>query len=665
MGLSQPVDVALAEIERLLRGDPAQALRRAGEVLLRFPGNATALLYQAMAQRSTGAVESAASALRALAEAHPQWPVAHAELGFTLSEMGLHAEAGVALRRAVALQPGAAEAWRALGDALAAAGDQAGANTAYDNQLRAAIGQPLREATVPVDGKVPDGESVLRAHLMKFPTDPVAIRALAESAVRKGQFQYAEKLLARCLEYAPQLHEARFNYALVLYSLNQPAAALGQLQVLLAGEPMNLSYRNLQAVVLVSVGDLEQANTIFAGLLAAFPNRPKIWLSYGHALSAAGRLEESIAAYRQCTRLSPGFGEAYWSLANLKTFRFSAAELQAMRSELAGTALREEDRVHMEFALAKADEDAQDYAASFQHYLAGNRLRRAGIVYSATDTHLLVERSRRLYTQAFFSQRAGHGAAAPDPIFIVGLPRSGSTLIEQILASHSAVEGTAELPQITAFARLYTGMKSATDASRYPEPLANLSAAECRELSERYLQETRVQRHSARPFFIDKMPDNFLHVGLIQLILPNARIVDARRHPMACCFSGFKQLFARGELYSYSLEELGQYYRDYVELMAHIDQVLPGKVHRVHYEHMIGNTESEVRRLLDYCHLPFEESCLRFYENERAVRTASAHQVRQPIFRGSLDQWRHFEPWLGPLQQALGPALDAYPDFRS
>ncbi|HQP21181.1 MAG TPA: sulfotransferase, partial [Phenylobacterium sp.] len=355
-------------------------------------------------------------------------------------------------------------------------------------------------------------------------------------------------------------------------------------------------------------------------------------------------------------------GEAWWSLANLKTFRFEAGDLAAIRAQLARGDLADEDRFHLEFALGKALEDAGDYGASFAAYAQGNALRRKSLDYDAEETHRAMLRSRALFTPDFLAARAGQGCEAPDPIFILGLPRAGSTLIEQILASHSMIEGTMELPDIPAIAKRLGARKAKDQESAYPEVLAELSAEELRALGEEYLERTRGQRKLGRPLFIDKMPNNFAHVGLIRLILPNAKIIDARRHPLGCCFSGFKQHFARGQGFTYDLTDLGRYYADYVALMAHFDAVAPGRVHRVIYERMVADPESETRALLDYCGLPFEDACLRFYENDRAVRTASSEQVRRPIFTDGLDQWRNFEPWLDPLKAALGSVLEAYPD---
>jgi tetratricopeptide (TPR) repeat protein len=385
-------------------------------------------------------------------------------------------------------------------------------------------------------------------------------------------------------------------------------------------------------------------------------------LSYGHVLKTAGTQEESITAYRRAIELDPGFGDAYWSLANLKTFRFSAEELERMHAQLQRADLDDEHRLHLHFALGKAHEDAGDRAVSFEHYARGNALQRKQFPYNADNNTSRVRRLQEGFTREFFAARAGGGCPSPDPIFIVGMPRSGSTLVEQILSSHSQVEGTAELPEIITLARDLRMEAKSLEVGAYVDVLADRSPAELRELGELYLERTRIQRKQGKPFFIDKMPNNFLHVGLIQLILPNAKIIDTRRHPLGCCFSNFKQKYARGQNFSYDLADMGRFYADYVELMAHFDRALPGRVHRVIYERMVEDTEAEVRRLLDYCGLPFEDGCLRFFENDRPVRTASSEQVRRPIYREGVDQWRHYEPWLDPLKAALGPVLTAYPD---
>jgi hypothetical protein len=332
-----------------------------------------------------------------------------------------------------------------------------------------------------------------------------------------------------------------------------------------------------------------------------------------------------------------------------------------MRAQLGRDDLSADDRLQLEFALGKALEDAGEYQSSFAHYARGNALRVEQVPYDAGITSARFLHARTLYTREFFQARAGSGCAAADPIFIVGLPRSGSTLIEQILASHSQVEGTMELPEITSLTRALRQRQDGGESPSYHDELARLGPDELRALGDSYLERTRIQRKTGAPYFIDKMPNNFAHIGLIQLCLPNAKIIDARRHPMACCFSGFKQHFARGQSFSYRLSDLGRYYRDYVELMAHFDQALPGRIHRVIYERIVDDTEAEVRRLLDYCGLEFESGTLRFFENERPVRTASSEQVRQPIYREGLEHWRHFDLWLAPLREALGEVLQCYP----
>jgi tetratricopeptide (TPR) repeat protein len=484
---------------------------------------------------------------------------------------------------------------------------------------------------------------------------------LAEVAARLGRHGDAEKLLSRALELAPSFEAARHNYAIVLFRQQKSADALVEIDRLLESDPRNPSYRNLKAAALARIGEYDAAIALYAQMLKEFPREHRVWLSYGHTLRTAGRQDECIIAYRKCIELAPSFGEAYWSLANLKTIRFTSGDVAAMRKALARADLKNEDRYHLHFSLGKALEDAAEYAPSFSHYDQGNRLRRASVSYKAQDTTAHLERSRALFTREFFESRAGLGALDADPIFIVGLPRAGSTLIEQILSSHSQVEGTMELADLTMLARELSEQKHKSEGSKYLDKLAGLDGGQLRALGEKYLARTRIQRKSGRPLFIDKMPNNFAHLGMIQLILPNAKIIDARRHPMANCFSAFKQHFARGQTFSYDLGELGHYYRDYVALMAHFDEVLPGRVHRVSYERMVGDTESEIRRLLAYCGLEFEETCLRFNETERAVRTASSEQVRQPIFRDGVEQWRNYEQWLGPLREALGPLCDAYP----
>lgn len=652
------VEVALTHAARLLESNPQLALQQITEILKVAPTHPTAGLLLGTAHRLLGNTDIASEVLTAVARAQPDWPYAHYELGLALARLGQSEEAIAALRRAVALKPDLADGWRALGDRLIASGDSVGADTAYAQQIKASTKDPrlLAAAAALCENDIPRAELLLRTHLKSFPTDVTAIRMFAEVAARLRRYGDAEKLLERCLELAPSFTAARHNYAIVLHRQNKFVEALAEVDKVLAADPRQPASESLKAAILARIGELDGSIEIYERVLASFPGQAKLWMTYGHALKTNSREADSVAAYEKSIALSPSLGEAYWSLANLKTVRFSAAQLEAMRTQLARSDLGAEDRFHLHFALGKGLEDAHLYAESFEHYAAGNRLRREAIRYSPQEMTTHVRRSKALFTREFFADRGGYGTPAADPIFVVGLPRAGSTLIEQILASHSQVEGTMELPDIPAIAK-----SLAQPGKPYLESLEELDAAQCAQLGERYLGQTRIQRRSAAPFFIDKMPNNFAHVGLIHLALPNAKIIDARRHPLGCCFSGFKQHFARGQNFTYSQEDIGRYYRDYVELMAHFDAVLPGRIHRVIYESMIEDTEAQVRSLLAYCGLPFEESCLRFYENERAVRTASSQQVRKPIYREGLEQYRHYEAWLGPMKGALGAVLDAYP----
>jgi tetratricopeptide (TPR) repeat protein len=656
------LEVALAHAARLLESAPALAAEQADEILKVVPNHPRALLLLAAARRASGDAPGALQILEPLARSQPNAAGVHYELGRAFGGVQRGDEAVAALRRAVELKPDLTEAWLALGDHLTAIGDAEGADAAYGQHIRTSTRDPdlMRAAAALCENKIAVAEALLREHLKAHPTDVTAIRMLAEVAARLGRNADAETLLARCLELAPSFAAARFNYATVLHRQHKVTQALAEVGRLLASEPRHPGYRILKAAIASSFGEYTNAIEIYAGVLSEYPGQPKAWMSYGHALKTAGRQVDSVSAYRRSIELAPNLGEVWWSLANLKTFQFSPADVETMRGQLERTDLSAPDRFHFHFAIGKALEDAGAYAESFEHYAQGNRLRREGVKYDPDENSTHVQRSKSLFTREFFEQRAGRGADARDPIFIVGLPRAGSTLVEQILSSHPEVEGTMELPNIPAMVRALGGRQKRIDTSRYPEILASMTAEQLRGLGEQFLAETRIQRKTGTPFFIDKMPNNWAHVGLIHLILPNARIIDARRHPLGCCFSGFKQHFARGQLFTYGLEEIGRYYLNYVDLMAHFDEVLPGRVHRVLYERMIDDTEAEVRRLLEYCNLPFDERCLRFYENERAVRTASSEQVRQPIFREGVDHWRHFEPWLGPLKEALGPALESW-----
>lgn len=495
-------------------------------------------------------------------------------------------------------------------------------------------------------------ERLLKPHLKEDPFDAAAVRMLAELASRIGRTRDAENLLRRAIELAPAWAAPKANLAMLLGRTGRPAEAMDLLDQVFAEEPEELGHWNLRAATLGRLGDFEEAIAMYEAVLRRAANQPKVWMSYAHLLKTVGRLDEGIAAYRRAIELRPTLGEAWWSLANLKTVRFTDTDVAAMEQGLEAPASGEEDRFHLEFALGKAMHDAGRVDEAFGHYSRGNALRLKLQPHAPKDVHKSVERSIAAFTVEAFRQRPG-GCDSPDPIFIVGMPRAGSTLLEQILSSHSLVEGTSELQDIPILARR---------SGDYPKSALELTEDERRSLGEEYLKRTSVQRRTGKPFFIDKLPNNWMWVPFIQLILPNAKIIDARRHPLACCFSNFRQHFAHGQSWTYDLEHLGRYYADYVRLMAHVDAVLPGRVHRVVYERMVDDTENEVRRLLEYCGLEFEPGCLEFYKTERPVRTPSSQQVRRPIYRDATEEWRPYDKYLGPLKQALGGVLDAYPE---
>lgn len=647
---------ALKNAAGLLAQDPRQAEQQAHEILIRYPEVAAAKRVLAAAYRRQKMPQKALDVLAPLFAQFGDAPDFLNEIAQCHGAVGESEDAVRILRKAVTLDPEHAASWLSLGDQLAVAGDTEGSREAFDRHFQISSRHPELLTAVELlrDGKLGQAEQLVRNLLKKYPTDVSSIRVLADIGVKMGQFKDACNLLHRCLELAPDFHSARHSYAMALMRTQKPEEALLEADKLLVEQPNSPSYLILKASILVRIGDHTEALEIYEKILKDYPNQARAQMSYGHALRTVGRLEESIVAYRTCIRLSPEVGEAYWSLANLKTFRFSDEDIDAMREQVKAEGADADDQSHLAFSLGAALEDRGDYDESFEFYRRGNAIRRIEHRHDPKINVFESVRQVRTLSHGFFEQRGDSGCPSPDPIFIVGLPRAGSTLLEQILASHSQVEGTSELTDIIVIAQKLGGKSRKNPSGNYPESLSELSLDQFRELGEGYLESTQIQR-SDTPFFIDKMPNNFRHIGLIHLILPNSKIIDARRHPMGSCFSGFKQLFAQGQTFTYGLEDIGKYYRDYVRLMDHWDAVLPGRVHRVQYEDMVNDTEAQIRALLEYCGLEFEDSCLRFYESDRAVRTPSAEQVRQPIYQGGLEQWRKFEAHLGPLKEALGP----------
>jgi tetratricopeptide (TPR) repeat protein len=645
----------LAEAFRLLHSEPARSEQLCRKALQQTDDPGARLLL-AGALRVQGDYAGAFEITRIVALDNPNWPGAQFEHALAAAGLGRHAEALEKLNRLAGTieLPGL---WRAMGDQYWAMGDRKSAEQEYLRHLSSRTLEPLvHEALSALQRKDASGaERALVRQVELFPGDVLALRHLAEILSAADRYEEAERLLGALLERAPSFALARFGLASVLLHDHRLPPALEQVDVLLAAEPKRQEYLNLKAEILARLGNFEAAAECLETLIEAHPKSGGAWSAYGNLLRTLGRREDCETAYRRAIGLKSQVGEAYWGLANLKTLKFAASDVADMRAH-AQRMPAGDDRTSLLFALAKALEDQKDYEQAFAVYGDANAARRARYPHDRDEKIEEARRARGLFTEAFFDERQGSGEPARDPIFIVGMPRSGSTLVEQILASHSQVEGTMELIELMAMA------KRLGRDGRYPEKLRDMPRDELKALGQEYLERARPFRKTNAPLFIDKMPNNFTQTGLIHLILPNAKIVDVRRHPLACGVSNFRQHWATGQTFAYDLEDIGAFYRSYVDLMAHFDAVLPGRVHRVIYEDLIAQPETETRRLLEACGLPFEAACLRFYENTRAVRTPSSEQVRQPINAAGLDSWRPFEPWLDPLKRALGPVLDAYPE---
>ena len=649
-------DPARRARELLQLGQAGAAALTAERALVDVPNDRDLLYILAVAQRYGRQYEAAEQTLERLRAAVPGYGRAYQELGHLRRRQGRDPEAMQAYQQAVVANPGLPASWKALGDLQTRHGlvREAANSRAQHERLLALPPELVSVTSFLHEGKLYKAEKLCRDFLQRTPHHPEAMRLLAALGVRLQVLDDAEFLLESVLEFTPDFLLARIDYVDVLQRRQKYASALEEARRVLETDPTNPAFRSLFANQCMTVGDYAQALQIYDDLLTEAPENPQLNLVRGHALKTIGRQPEAIDAYRRAAAGRPGFGDAYWSLANLKTYRFEDREVATMREQEAAPGLATEDRCHLCFALGKALEDRDCYQESFDYYARGNALKRETLRYSAERTDHELQRQAEVCTADMLAATAGQGHPGHDPIFIVGLPRAGSTLIEQILASHSQVDGTLELPNILAIAHRLRGRRRVDEEPLYPDVLRELSGTRLYELGEEYLRDTAVHRQGA-PRFTDKMPNNFRHIGLISLILPNARIIDARRHPMACCFSGFKQLFAEGQEFTYDLQDLGRYYRGYVELMDHWDRVLPGRILRVQHETLVDNFEHEVRRLLAFCGLPFEPACLEFHRTRRVVRTASSEQVRRPLSREGLEHWRHFSPWLAPLEAALGP----------
>ena len=615
------------------------------------PGDTRFVFMHGIALRRTGDFESAEPLLQKLVEAVPNLPAAHLELGLVYVSLNRVSEARRSLEHAVELDQSLSAAWRALRDVRFAEGDDVGAAEAFRNALGSSELDPaLRKALDLFEARrVGIAEGICREYLRQRPLDVNAIRLLAEIGIDLGFIDEALKLLERCLELVPEFHIARSNYATALGLQQNFSAAMVQLDRLEREDPGNISHQVQSAATLSMAGRFEEAHRKFRSVLKTMPNNARVMTSYGHSLRYGGKGAEATDAYLKAIDMDPKAGEAYWSLANLKTFRFPDEQIANMQTRLAALTKPGPDKYHLAFALGKALEDTKAYDESFEAYAVGNVIRQRMSAYDREDTSKRVNGMIEHCGPDLFD---GNGHPSNEPIFIIGLPRAGSTLLEQILSSHSQVEATTELPFIRQIAGELSEMRKWDDDSKYPAVLQELSVERRKELGQQYLDRAAVHRTGA-PRFIDKLPNNFLHVALIKTILPNATIIDVRRKPMAACFANFKQMFAQGQEFTYSLEDIGHYYADYLRVMAHWHSILPQDILTVQYEDVVEDLESQVNVLLAHCGLEFEDACLSFHEQQRAVRTASSEQVRQPIYRDALELWKHYEDHLEPLQEVL------------
>ena len=645
-----------------------EALAQLDNVLTRLPENRDALYLQAMNLRYLNRIPDALEVLQRLQHLHPRYSRLYQERGHCQVALRDAPKAIEAFLQAVNINPALPASWDMLRGLYSMTGDAA--NAAMAAEHLAVLGklppEILQAGSFFSDGELAPAEAIVRAFLLKHGDHVEGMRLLGRIGLERDVLDDAEILLEATVKLAPDYQAARADYARALYRRQKYLQSREQQEMLLKLDPENREYLKQYAASCVMLGQhasiLELYHRMLKQLPPGDPEAADIHLWLAHALKTLGRQPEAVEEYHAAIAVRENFGEAWWSLANLKTYRFTEEHIQRMRAAEALPSTRAEDRYHLNFALGKALEDQQDYAASWHSYETGNAQKHAEIRYLPEVAEINTRLSRQTCTREFFEARAGWGVPDRDPIFIMGLPRSGSTLIEQILASHSQVEGTQELADILRIAMDLRGRATDIENPRFPGVLAELTPEDFRRFGERYLHDTRVFRATGKPLFIDKMPNNFRYLGLIQLMLPNAKFIDARREPMACCFGNLKQLFSSGQEFSYSVADIARYYRTYLELMRHWHQALPGRILTVQHEDVVEDLEGSVRRILGYCGLPFEPACLEFHKTERSVRTASSEQVRRPISREGLDQWRNYEAWLGPLEDALGDALVSYRD---
>ena len=633
------------------KGRLSEASEMLENMLAQNPGHIESTYCLAVCQRKQQKYTQATDNLDQVLLQVPDHGRAHQEQGFIYKALEQTSKAIISFEKAVALNPALFGSWRVLADESDyLMRHEAKKHVAWLSSLPPAL---VSVSSLIYQKQLHRAEWLCRHFLKDNPHQPEAMRLLAELGTKFQILDDAEFLLASCLQFEPNYKRARLDYVHVLNKRQKFHMALEQAKILLDSDPNNSNLKIGLGNAQQATGDFVAAISTFESVLHNNPNHCATHLTLGHALKTMGRVEDAIKAYRKSYQIKPDFGDAFWSLANLKTYRFSADERRQMREQEASPTTAIDDKIHFCFALGKNLEDSEHFDEAFSFYYRGNKLKSEQDRYDRQSLELSLNSQKNNFDAAFFERNRQAGCASPDPIFIVGLPRAGSTLLEQILSSHSQVDGTMELANIIGLAHSLNGRQVIQDTPRYPGVLNDISADELTKMGELYIEETQHHRQGAM-FFIDKMPNNFRHIALIHLMLPNAKIIDARRNAMSCCFSGFKQLFGEGQQFSYDLDDIGHYYRSYVEIMDHWDKALPGKILRVQYEDVVADLETQVRRILDYCGLPFEQACIDFHSNKRAVRTPSSEQVRRPIYQSGLEQWRNYETHLKPLKKALG-----------
>lgn len=615
----------------------------------------------AVSYRLQQAHHKAINALHSLLAIQTQHSRAFQELGYNYRALDDGKRASLHFYKATKINPALLSSWQALLPIYKQA-NQTEAVKLCETQIQqlSRLPKPILAATdLLYDGKISDADIMCRRYLQENKHSIDGLMLLADIALALKAVSEAEFILETCVELAPTKHEAKYQLFKIYSKLGKFAKALALADKLIEQDPHNIFYQVAKATALVGVGKLIEAIAIYKAIVAKQQAEANVYLLLGHAYKTKGDIKESVAAYQQAYKLEPYCGDAYWSLANTKTYVFSQDEINTMHKGTQNQELSDKDKIHLHFALGKAYEDmpanetlssSEKYKNAFTHYDLGNKLQRANLSYSSDNHAQFIQSQINAFTPELVAQLGQKGHPDPAPIFIVGMPRAGSTLLEQILASHSQVDGTMELHEILGLAA--TLSKQQGNKASYPNNLAQIPLDFFAKFGEKFIQDTQVYRQGAA-YFIDKMPNNYMHVGLIKLILPNAKIIDARREPMACCFSGFKQLFGEGQEFSYSLSDIGKYYQNYVKLMDHWQTIFPNEILLVQHEDVVNDTENQIKRMLDFCGLEFEQACIDFHNNKRAVKTPSAQQVRQPIYKSGLAQWKHFAPYLTELENAL------------